>query len=162
MKKSTLILLVTLFILNACKEETETPDKTDDTTAKTKTELISAAPWKYIFGTVSPGLLINGNVVTDISAGVPECILDDIEIFYDDGTGSLDEGPTKCNPLDPQSEDFMWFFNSEETTLTYDDETFNLNTLTKDTLAISTQIEGSSIPGGTPGVTHTIIYTSIH
>ena len=92
---------VSLLIFSGC-------NKDDDPVPKTKTELITAAIWKFGAATVGG---------TDVSASLPACQKDNLMTFISTGTGSVDEGPTKCNAGDPQTNPFTWNFASSETVL---------------------------------------------
>ena len=45
------------------------------------------------------------------------CYKDNIVTFMLRGTGTADEGATKCNPGDPQTAAFTWSFQTSETVL---------------------------------------------
>jgi len=75
---------------------------------KTNTELISQSTWKFDKATVS-GI--------DVSSYVQACQKDNIITFLTAGTGTLDEGVTKCSLADPQTSPFTWGFLNNETTL---------------------------------------------
>ncbi|MCY7310903.1 MAG: hypothetical protein LH619_09000, partial [Chitinophagaceae bacterium] len=49
---------------------------------------------------------------------IPACQKDNITSFIAGGSGSGDEGATKCNAADPQTVSFTWSFQSGETMLT--------------------------------------------
>lgn len=138
--KKTLTLLFTflsLFILSSC-------EKDEDPVIKTKTELITSFTWK--FGTATVG-------GTDVSASLPTCQKDNIMTFTTAGTGTVDEGPTKCNAGDPQTNPFTWSFATNETVLnistilfTGGSNTFNIIALNESQLVLSQTIT----VGGTP------------
>jgi len=52
-----------------------------------------------------PILTRNGETTTDIikAEGIPPCGLDNLYTYKADGTYTVDEGPTKCDPADPQT-----------------------------------------------------------
>jgi len=94
-------LSLSLLIFSGC-------NKDDDPVPKTKTELITSATWKFGAATVGG---------TDVSASLPACQKDNLMTFVSTGTGSVDEGPAKCNAGDPQTNPFTWNFASGETIL---------------------------------------------
>ena len=105
--KKQLIYLVTvlassMFLLSSCDKDN------DNTTPKTKTQLISQGSWKFSSAT------INGS---DASGMVQACQKDNILVFAAAGTGNASEGPTKCNSGDPDNIPFTWNFANNETTL---------------------------------------------
>jgi hypothetical protein len=78
-------------------------------TAKTKTQLITQASWKFSTATVGG---------TDVSSLINSCQKDNVLTFSaSGGTGTLDEGATKCNSGDPQTTPFTWSFTNNESTL---------------------------------------------
>lgn len=54
---------------------------------------------------------------SDVSGFLQSCQKDNILIFQSTGNGTLDEGATKCNASDPQSNPFTWNFSGNETVL---------------------------------------------
>lgn len=86
------LLLITAFI--SCNKD-----------EKTTIEILAAHPWKLSAGTISPGVVnpANGSVITDLLAVLGSCFSDNIYSFTLDGKYVEDEGPTKCDPTDPQT-----------------------------------------------------------
>jgi hypothetical protein len=100
-----LIVLITanFFIYSSCHKTYNPP------VPKTKTQLLTQATWKFKSATVGG---------TDYSSSLLVCQKDNIYTFLVTGTGTLDEGPTKCNPVtDPQTSPLTWNFASGETIL---------------------------------------------
>ena len=91
-------LFLTAVILSSCKKDVETP--------KTKTELISQGSWKFKSATVG-----------GTAYSIPACQQDNIYTFLAGGTGSMDEGATKCNVGDPSPVLFTWTFKLSETNI---------------------------------------------
>jgi hypothetical protein len=121
--------------------------------AASKTYLISQSTWKFSGATVG-GL--------DASAFVQACQKDNILTFAAAGTGTLNEGATKCNAGDPQSTPFTWAFQGGETQLfisttlfTGGNSTFTLVSLSATQLVLSQVIT----LGGTP---QNAVVTFIH
>jgi len=104
MKKQTASLLTYLaaflFILPSCQKDNDNPPA-----QKTKTELITQASWKFSSATVSG---------VDASGYLQACQKDNIYTFVAAGTGTIDEGTSKCNSGDPQTSPFTWNFLSNE------------------------------------------------
>jgi hypothetical protein len=83
--------------------------KKDSTSVpKTKTQLLAQSTWKFKSATV-------GGI--DYSASLQACQKDNILTFTTVGTGTVDEGLTKCNAADPQTSSLTWNFASGETIL---------------------------------------------
>src|SRR5438477_9060268 len=129
-RTAVLTLIVSLFF-TACS-------KSDSSSSKTKTELITQSSWKFSNAKVSG---------TDVSAFLQTCQKDNILVFAAAGTGTLDEGATKCNSGDPQSSPFTWSFASNETILhvsatlfTGGTSDFNIVTLNETQLVLSQNI----------------------
>lgn len=100
MLKLNLIVIIALsaFLFTGC----------DKDSAKTKTELIAQGSWKFDKATS------NGS---DVTAFINACYKDNVVTFAANGTGSFDEGATKCNGADPQTMNFTWSFTTNETVL---------------------------------------------
>lgn len=90
----------------------------DDDSGPSKTSLITSAAWKY----ENAGLDVNkdGFIDTAVPAGfLVDCDKDNTITFKSDGTGTLDEGATKCDPGNPQTSAFTWSFKNNETMLNF-------------------------------------------
>jgi hypothetical protein len=92
------LLATTAFILPSC-------DKDDDDPGQTRTELITQGTWRLNSATIA-GIEI-----------AEDCQLDNTLVFTSAGSGTANEGATKCDPADPQSENFTWSFANNETQL---------------------------------------------
>ena len=117
------------FLLASCQKDDNTP------APKTKTQLLTQATWKFKLATA------NGS---DISSQLQACQKDNILTFLVAGTGTVDEGPAKCNASDPQTNPFTWNFASSETMLhistvlfTGGSSDFTLVSLTETELVVS-------------------------
>lgn len=145
-----LLVIASGALLTGCKKD---KDNDDEPTAKTKTELISTGSWKFSSATVS-GI----NVASFIQA----CQKDNILTFQANGSGSIDEGLTKCNGGDAQTSPFTWNFTTNESILhasaiffTGGSNDFNVVSIT------DTQLVGSQMVdfGGGP---QNVVVTFIH
>jgi hypothetical protein len=117
--------------------------------APSKTYLISQSTWRFSTATVS-GI--------DISSSLPACQRDNILRFMTNGTGTIDEGATKCNAGDPQTSNFTWNFLTSETQIFISSALFTggSNTSTLVTLS-ATQLVVSQVING-----QTVVVTFIH
>ena len=109
MKHITTALALSLFLL-AC-DKNDDDEQTDNTST-----IASSSSWKYDSG----GADVNGdgNIDVDVAAfGVQACALDNTVSFTTGGTGTADEGPTKCDPALPQSTAFNWNFLNNQSNL---------------------------------------------
>ena len=150
-KKSILsVLLFSLLIVTGCKEQ-DTP--VVPTPAPTKTALISASPWITTAITISPALDLGGIIISDLYALSDACDNDNLAIYKNDGTGTYDEGASKCDDLDPQTSAFNWAFNADETQLIEDGQTiYTINELSATSMKLGDSFDGAEI-GATPGTT---------
>jgi Lipocalin-like domain len=103
MKKFIQILSVAtlVFTLFACKK---------DAVAPTKTELLTAQSWK-----VTASEATTNGVKKDIFASFPACEKDDFITFKADKAYIEDQGTTKCDPADPQTEQGKWALTNNDT-----------------------------------------------
>lgn len=102
-------LLLSLSLLSCSKKGSSGP---------TKTELLTSSTWK--FDRVGLDLDKNGSIDADLPPGyVLACDTDNSITFKSDFTGTGDEGATKCDPADPQTEAFTWSFQSNETVINF-------------------------------------------
>ena len=104
---------------------------------KTKMELLTTGTWKRTSFISDPAYDWHGDgtFVTDILNVMKPCELDDFETYYTDGTWELNQGPTSCHPLDPQTRTLPWEFAENETTLVFNgSEVYIVEELTATTL----------------------------
>jgi hypothetical protein len=100
----TVLLLASVFVI-ACKKDS---DSNNNNTGKTKTELITSSTWKFDNAKIG---------TTDISGFFDDCDKDNTVTFVSNGTGTADEGATKCDAADPQTTPFNWNFENNETSI---------------------------------------------
>ena len=97
--------------------------KKNDSGGQTNMQLITAAAWKY--DTAAIDLNLDGTAETALPPGIIEsCDEDNIVTLKDDGTGTVDEGASKCDPGDPQSVAITWTFKNNETVINIPDTIF--------------------------------------
>lgn len=122
-------LIVSLMFTIGCNDDGgDEPQKQE----KTKTDLATEGHWRVNGGTIVPSITIDiqGNIITvddfwDLLAyqgggTVQECDKDNLMFLFKDSTVVLDEGPTKCDMNDPQSEPGgLWFFVENETKIKF-------------------------------------------
>ncbi len=144
----TFSLSLNLILLASCEKE-----KTAPAVSKTKTQLVSQSTWKFSDAAVGG---------SDVSAFLQICQKDNILTFISTGTGNINEGTTKCNMADPQTNPFTWNFASNETVLhistilfTGGSSDFTIVTLSETHLVASQMITIS-------GTSQTAVVTFIH
>jgi len=106
----SLLLLSISFLMSRCSNDDETP--------KTPADLLLGS-WNLTGDTYSPGydFLGNGQLVTDAFPLYEACEKDNIYTFNASNVGDLNEGPTKCDPADPQSTPFTYLLKTNNTVL---------------------------------------------
>ena len=149
---STAFFLIAMVGIVSCKKDR------DDIGSKTKTELLTTGTWKYTSCIISPAYDYygNGNAVTDIFAIMQPCEKDDFEEFHTNGIWEYNEGPTKCDPSNPQiiySE--PWSFTANETKVIVGGVECTILELTETTLKLRYSFEDA-------GVTYTEVDTYRH
>ena len=159
MKKIIIYAAITLgligpFFLTSCKKE-------EPIKPKTKTELLCSSSWKVYEGTINPGINIGGVIITDFFSQFDPCDKDDLELYKSNGSGIYDDGPMKCDPLDPQTSTFTWTFNLDETKLIQDTDTYDIIQLDEKILKVSMIVDGADI-GGVAGVKYVFTLTYKH
>ncbi len=96
--------------------------KDDDDVAPTKTELLTSKTWmlseRVQVTTDSSGTTTNSTILA--------CEKDDTYKFTTDNKYTRDEGATKCDPSDPQTEAGSWVFTDNETKLAVTSGNFTL------------------------------------
>lgn len=127
-------LFATLFLFSSCNKDNTDPPKT-------KRELLVQASWKFKSATV------NGIPFTSL----PACQTDNIYSFNTAGTGVADEGATKCNIGDPQTNPFTWSFQNAETEILLSSPLFTNGSPTITLISISETELIVSFPYSTPG-----------
>lgn len=114
--RSLILGLVLMIGFSSCSKD----DGADDSsTPATKTDILTAHLWKLKSAKVSPGVTdpILGITIDDFTAFMEACDRDDTFEFNADGTVIADEGATKCDSSDPQSESGNWSFQNDETSI---------------------------------------------
>lgn len=150
------LLLASILILAAssCKKDDEEKTNTDKLTGKN----FVMSGW-----TIDPPVTIQGTSFADLWSFLPECTKDDFMVFNADGTVTFDEGATKCDPGDPQTDQGTWTYVDNETkiSVTADGETdvMEIVELTDSTLKVSFE-ETEDFGDGEKTYTNTITYTA--
>lgn len=134
----SIIIISGLVVFTSCKKDNE---------ENTPSDYLTSGTWKVTGTTINPGIEFNGIVITDIyNLFIEDCTKDDLITFEADGTLIEDEGPTKCDPDDPQTtNDGKWSISEDgkTMTLTYPDDdpqVANVVSISESTLVISTSL----------------------
>jgi len=142
-----LIFLSSALIFGGCQKE-----DSGSTPTKTKSEQIASSPWKYNDAKIDSDNNGTGDVA--LPAGVIEaCQTDNTILFAANGTGTLDEGATKCDLADSQTIPFTWNFTSNESVINFSSAVFagvggdfKIISLTDTELILSKQLTVPPIP----------------
>lgn len=86
-------------------------------TSLSKTDLLTAKPWKIVADSILPGRYLGGQLVTDMYSTYEPCEKDNYYVFTKDGTLEANNGSQKCDPTDYQSLKLTWFLEAGETKL---------------------------------------------
>jgi hypothetical protein len=89
--------------------------KDSSSSGPSKTELITQSSWKY--DDAGADLDKNGTVDFSFTSQIPACVIDNTLTLQTGGTGTVDEGATKCDPSTPQTAAITWGFTNNETSL---------------------------------------------
>lgn len=132
MKKTiSITALFFILLLAACNKKD---------TAASKTELLTSGTWKLTAVVADEDG--NGTYETDRFATFLPCFTDLIFSFGASSVLTLDEGPTKCNPADPQTETATWQLTQNETYLKINGDEWKLEELTTSTLKWKEEYSG--------------------
>jgi hypothetical protein len=93
--------------LGACKKNNETSPEAS------RTELLTTKSWRMSAATTT-----KGTVKTDEYAATQACERDNLIKFNTNKSVVVDEGATRCDPADPQTQISTWDFNNDQTKLT--------------------------------------------
>src|ERR671918_285608 len=86
--------------------------------AKTNAQLLATGSWRFESAMVDSDN--NGTGDFPVPAGILEvCQTDNLLFFQESGSGTVDEGPTKCDASDPQTVPFTWNFTTNETVINF-------------------------------------------
>jgi len=139
MKKQIRLLFilasVNFFLFMSCNKSDDPPPS-----PKTKTQLVTQNTWKFKSATVG------GSPYT-----LPSCQTDNILSFNTSGTGTVDEGATKCNAGDPQITSFNWVFQNSETEILFSAPLFTNGSNTVTLVSLTETELILSMPVSTPG-----------
>jgi hypothetical protein len=94
MTKLTLTVFSVILILSSCKKDSDSP--------KGASAILTSGKWQ-ITASTSVFNIAGAPQTVDIFSSLPSCTQDNYYIFNSDGTGTTDEGATKCDDSDPQT-----------------------------------------------------------
>lgn len=110
--------LVMAMAFTSCKKDED--DDNNNNGNKTTADYLTTGTWKTTSMKIYPAIDYGGGfIIDDFMMVLPDCTTDDLMTFKANGTLENDEGPTKCNPGDPQTtDDATWSLSSDDKLLT--------------------------------------------
>ncbi|MES2647554.1 MAG: hypothetical protein V4717_11800 [Bacteroidota bacterium] len=120
---SSIFIIALVLSMFSCKKET---------VFKSRTELLTQKRWIQTYGEIG----IRG-VYTSDWADYKPCKKDDNTTLKVDKTYQMSEGPTKCNPNDPDVYDTgTWEFSANESKITIGRNLYNIKTLDENKMVL--------------------------
>jgi len=125
--------ILTGLFFTACKKDKKDPEPVpaNPTPApQTNTQRLTGKNFKMTALTVDPPIL----GITDLYSQLEDCQKDNLIRFDEPNVFKEDEGTTKCNTNDPQTETGTWVWNTDETIITTNmgTETLSYTVVTND------------------------------
>lgn len=85
-----------------------------------RTQMLTGKSWLIASVNIDPGVYLDNQLVTNLTPYYGACLLDNTFTYKTDFTYVFDEGPTKCDPNDPQIDEAgTWAWSNGETQLTH-------------------------------------------
>ena len=109
-------------------------NKDDDDTAASKKDLLIAGSWK-LTAVVSDDDG-DGTYETNDFIHFLDCYTDNYYTFKTNGELEMNEGATKCDPADPQTDTANWQLTNNETTLVIEGDNYAIEELNTSTLKL--------------------------
>jgi len=114
-----MVLFLGVLSFASCNDD----DDEEDPTPPTKTELLTARNWMVEGWNIEPAIDIDndGTQENNLIPYIQACTLDDFFDFNTDGSYTVEEGASKCDPNDPSIVDSGdWLWNSDNTRLIFE------------------------------------------
>ena len=115
-----ILLLAFPLLMTQCSKDD------DDNDNQTPSELIIGS-WQVTADVVTPPLDFGSGPISDLYSILDACDKDDLYIIKANGVGEFNEGASKCDPADPQSEPFSWSLQDNGTVLVISDGSSSAN-----------------------------------
>ena len=98
-------------VLVSCSKD----EDTNNNGGASNTDVISSSAWK--FDDAGADADKNGTIDISFASQIDACLKDNTLTLSAVGGGTVDEGPTKCDPQLPQTSPVSWSFSNNETSL---------------------------------------------
>lgn len=117
-----------ILALSSCKKDKD----------PSKNEMLTTGKWKVISSSISPAIDwdSDGDLDNDLYGLMDACDKDDYTVFRTDGTIEENQGPKKCDSLDPQTDFLIWSLKNNDTILVIDGEDYTIEQLDGTTLRL--------------------------
>jgi hypothetical protein len=114
---------------------------------QSRKEILTTGKWRTVAQTVSPAIDWDGDgdLDTDLHVITDACIKDDYAIFRTDGSVEENEGPSKCDAADPQSEILSWSLKNNDMILVVDGQDFTIEQMSETTMKLKIQEFGVTV-----------------
>ena len=127
----SLVTISLILFLFACNKK----DK-----VASKAELLTTGSW--ILTAAESDDDANGSYETDDFAFFPPCFKDNFYTFHTNGEAEYNEGLSKCDVMDPQTDITTWSFTNNESSLVLDSDTYDVLVLSNTTLKLKQNFSG--------------------
>jgi len=126
MKYLKLIALLIPVVMISCSKDDDDNSNNGGNTTLTNTDKLCGKNWKY--SKIESDTNGDGVADLDITSQYPACALDNYYTFSAPPTQTVvfNEGPTKCDPNDPQTTSVTWTWLANETQLKWDAQTYTV------------------------------------
>jgi hypothetical protein len=121
-----LIVILFAIALSSCKK--------DDPEPATKSNFLTNGTW--MVSAVTSDDDGDGIYETNDYADFLDCFKDNIHTFHSNGTFEMNEGPSKCDPGDPQTESSTWQLTNNDSNLNLANDVYTVQQLTNTTLQV--------------------------
>jgi hypothetical protein len=123
MKSKSLLLLVLPFVMyvSGCNKKAE-----DEPVPADRTSILTSGTWRF----TSMYETWEENGTSKSEEVLPSCVADNFYSFSSEGLGFWDNGALKCDPSDPQQQNFNWSLSDNDTKLTFGDLTLEILEMT--------------------------------
>ncbi len=125
----TVAAAFTLLLGSGCQKDEDAQDPSG-------ADILTSGQWRLTAAVANPPVTVAGLPISDVYPFIDPCIKDNYYVFDKNGTAELNEGPTKCDPADPQTSTVNWSLSADEKELTIDGETGTVLELTATRLRV--------------------------
>lgn len=125
--KKLFVFLLLVIASGACKKD-------DEAAPVTKTNFLTTGTW--VLSAVTSDEDGDGTYETNDFVDFLDCYKDNFYTFHPNGSWEMNEGPSKCDPGDPQTESSTWQLTDNDSNIQLAYDTYSVQQLTNSTLQI--------------------------